>query len=539
MRQILPIRLRTALPVALLIGLGVWLRVTSLETYPEPNGDEAWYGVQVGRLLTGRSFAVCTGNGNLMNPAHILPQVPLIALFGAEPWTLRIPSLVGGLLAIVLAHRLLSRQFDPATGRIAAVLFACWPLAIFYSRVGYDISQAPLFGLLLVVAAHRARPWAVAGALSLAYLAHPTNILMLPVVTPLALWRACDTAPPGSRRRSVLRMAATLGVLGVAFYVRTRLQRQVQVMYAYEILKTYDPWLLLERYARLMLGGAGADLPRQDAAFWAVLAALFLFGGAALIHRRQWDRLALAAGLPIGLAAAFAVGGSDILRPEHNRYGLFLLAPTILSATVLSRALWLGARASRLGRGLSGVQALAGVTAALALLACYKVHYLDPARPGTTPGWHTLASFRTPPGADSPWTLRTTERGPIHRAYKLIVRDRAAHPGARQAVLAQDWWLHRPLEFLLVFRPEVRVVDTLQVHPDPARHEPILDDQVTRGAYAVVFANAPIDAHLRAAFGGRLRTWDISLPGNIPYLRVHRLRAPAPSLAQRRPTPVS
>src|SRR4051794_39936451 len=107
-----PASILCALSLALLIGLGLWLRVTSLEAFPEPNGDEAWYGVQAGRLVQSRPFATRTGNGNPVNPFHLGVEVVLLGIFKPSLWILRVSAAAGGIAAVALAYPLLSRALD-------------------------------------------------------------------------------------------------------------------------------------------------------------------------------------------------------------------------------------------------------------------------------------------------------------------------------------------------------------------------------------------------------------------------------------------
>ena len=132
-----------AINLALLFALALWFRVTSLEAFPEPNGDEAWYGVQAGHLIRGAAFSPRTGNGNPVNPFHAGFEVLLLLAFKPSLWILRVSAVVGGVAAVGLTYPLMSRALDRTTALIAAALLAVLPIAILYSRIGYDCSQTP------------------------------------------------------------------------------------------------------------------------------------------------------------------------------------------------------------------------------------------------------------------------------------------------------------------------------------------------------------------------------------------------------------
>ena len=101
-----------ALNLAIFLGIGLWLRVTSLETCPEPNGDEARYGVQAGPLVRGLPFAHRTTSRNPVNPSHVGFEARLLLL--SEPWLgiVRVSAVAGGVAALGLNYPLMSRAWD-------------------------------------------------------------------------------------------------------------------------------------------------------------------------------------------------------------------------------------------------------------------------------------------------------------------------------------------------------------------------------------------------------------------------------------------
>lgn len=85
-------------------------------------------------------------------------------LLGFQPWAIRLPALVAGILTIPLACLLFRRLFSPIVGLLAAALVAGSSILIEYSvnARGYSI-QALLFVALLALALHLRRRASLAG----------------------------------------------------------------------------------------------------------------------------------------------------------------------------------------------------------------------------------------------------------------------------------------------------------------------------------------------------------------------------------------
>ncbi|MCH7709882.1 MAG: MFS transporter, partial [Myxococcales bacterium] len=94
------------LTVVLLIGVSVWLRTTDLGRLPGINGDEAWYGVQAERWLSGDPVWQ-TASGNPLNPFHTGPVAVLQLVFEPAFWILRAPSWMAGVALVPLLFFLL------------------------------------------------------------------------------------------------------------------------------------------------------------------------------------------------------------------------------------------------------------------------------------------------------------------------------------------------------------------------------------------------------------------------------------------------
>ena len=514
-------RILLAANLAALFGLALWFRVTSLESFPEPNGDEAWYGVQAEHLLQGRPFSPRTGNGNPVNPFHAGFEVLLLLGFPPSLWILRASAVAGGVAAVGLTYPLIRRALDRPTALIAAALLAVLPIAILYSRIGYDCSQTPLFSLLALTCAFRLRRAGLILAFALCLVAHPSNVFLLPTLLAVYLVReAQGWADSGDSRRParVLLVASALaGMVGAAVLYQRKMARD---FYA---IRSYDLGRYLKFFGRHLLAG-DLDTGRvQDVAFWAVVLIVLVPGVRRLVRDRCWDRLALLAGLILSAAGYFLVVGAGGLHPAGSRYGLFLVVPAVLAVACLARSSLIAPR----GRAFR----VAGMMAVgWALLLGFKVNRFDSER---LPLPFTAMETRPRPAAtghrrESPWTLGTDVPDPNVQAYRVILHDLGREPGPRRGattILTQNWWLYRPLQYLAARRMDLKVVDHGKVPcPSPQRYVDHLRDQLLAGAYVVTYPDQFLENFVNDVIPpAALRRWEIRHFG-IPYIRVLRLK---------------
>ncbi|MBV8554191.1 MAG: hypothetical protein JO116_01415, partial [Planctomycetaceae bacterium] len=79
-----------------LFSVALWFRVTSLESMPSPDGDEAWYGVQAYRFLMGQPFEAFTPYANPLNPFFSGLHLPALLALKPALWHLRVPAALCG-----------------------------------------------------------------------------------------------------------------------------------------------------------------------------------------------------------------------------------------------------------------------------------------------------------------------------------------------------------------------------------------------------------------------------------------------------------
>jgi 4-amino-4-deoxy-L-arabinose transferase-like glycosyltransferase len=528
----------------LIITTSLWFRVCSLENLPGINGDEAWYGVQAFQILTGRSFAFRTPTGLPLNPFFTGMEVPLLLVFRPSFWILRAPAVLSGVLAVALIYWLGSRILDRTTALIAAMLLAVLPSAIGYSRFGWDASQTPLFTILALYCAFRGKTLAMLICFALCLLVHASNIFLFPVLLApylVALWIA-EKEP--TKRRLILALTVALGLLSLLLLVLID-SRSDRFLLASRVAPSN--WLrFLGHYGRLISGVTlyeyvvGQLSPRTrelyDVGFWGLFLALLFIGLPRLIRDQCWDRVALIIGLALGALSLYLVTGPDVIQPHRERYGMYLIVPTILViASLVTAAL------PRRDEAQFRIARRAGFAVMLLLgwmmLYSFKVHYFDALE--TT-------------GGESHLAFRTSQVEPKQQAIQLILDDlvrrrqaavrdhgKAQSPGnlnerigregrSVQPVIAENWWLYWPIRFLACGQSGVDVIPF-----DDDASFLILEDRAQRarslttlssGGYAVAFAGGDFERLVSSTFPtDRLERWHILDYGGTRMITVFRV----------------
>jgi hypothetical protein len=506
---------------ALLLGSSLWWRIDHLGSLPEVDGDEAWHAIQLTRMMRGESFSVRTEHGLPLSPFHAALELPLL-LAAPRPslWILRVPTVITGVLAVVLAYVLGARWLDRTTALIASALMAVLPVAVIAARTGYESSHAPLFSLLLIDLAARRKPRALVALLVASYFCvHPTMIFLVPALAALILARprAGATGDPARERRRRVAEVAALTAVAVALGIYTlRRPIMVKITTLYQIgpRGRHDPVGFLALFGRLLLGIGTTPRPRPERLFWIVAAGTLVLGTARLVRERRWERLALVVGVLGSVAGFFAVGGSDIIRPGSTRYGLFLVAPAALAFACLVRSLLIapacGWRAAARPLQLGALLALGWAL----LLSC------PPERIGA-------GRVLDAPRGLAEKARRPEARDPRQRALALILADidrDGAGRKTKSVVIVWDWMTCRVLEYLALPRRDVVVFTFTRKGVSLERHVRFLRDQLLSGAYVVDAPGEPLDGLVTALFPPPLqRRWTLDR-GGVACLTVARLK---------------
>jgi len=439
-----------------LLAVAIALRIWRLGNIPGVNGDEAWTAVQALRWMDGGEVAWRTPNGNPLNPFYLLPALVLHTVFAPSFVVLRLTALFSGILALAANYFLCRRAFDPRTAVLSTWILALLPIDIAYSRFAWDTSQSLLFTVLVLylplLSRKAAGPANFSGrgalALAAAILVHPTNVFAAPLLI----------APPLVEHRLQLRW----------WWRTTRVSPggvQLAVLASAGVAATYFAWKLIEiggerlhgpavlgpfaRYYLQFFSGTtvyafitGATLPATDGGWPALalacdtLCLVFLAGAVwGLVRRFQsgasTSDVCVAVGYLVMLLGFFVVAGPEALAPHAERYGICLVAPTVLLA---SRGWgWWFERQSR-----------PAVAALWAMAWCWAISFYL--------GYFVYVEQT---GGNSHATFRTATIEPKVQAIELIEAHR--QPGAGVTLVCQEFWNYWPLAYLAHGRSDWRV----------------------------------------------------------------------------------
>jgi hypothetical protein len=506
-------RRAVGLNLALLFAAVLWLRVTSLEAIPEVCGDECWYGVQMAKLLQGRPFEIRTFSGHPLNPFFSGPIALLLLVFEPSGWIVRAPAVVSGVLAVGASYWLGSKALDRTTGRIAATLMAVLPIAIVYSRTGFDCSQLPLFNLLAILCAFRGNRLGLALAFLASFVVHPVSIFLLPVILAIDLtraWRAM--AGDGVRRvrlllRSALVSAGVIAAAGVFTlqrpFVRDYFKYHYRAHHWAAVPTGLGRFLLalaLPPHEPPLWEGwtsptGPATVAQELSLFGLVVLGLLIFGVRRLVLDGRWERLALIVGLGVSVLGFHVVAGSQVLNNSTYRYGAFLIAPAVLALACLIEAT-LAPPHEEQSRADRRFQLLVLSLSAWALLVIAKVNWFDSRTRGT---------------AESVWTLRSDRQDRFKLALSLIRHDQRRLGGASATrIIAEDYWTYRPLQFYAIRQPQVEIDSMRVVAVEPEHFRPEGLGILRDGGYAVGLKDGALEQTVTASYPpDRLRRWDL------------------------------
>jgi predicted membrane-bound mannosyltransferase len=117
---------------------------------PGINGDEAFLGAHAYDVSRGIPFSWRTPTGNIENPFSFLPEILVQKIFGPSSISLRIVSVVSGLLIIPANYLLCKKVYGNTTAIVSTLLLTVLPVNIVYSRFGWEPCQSVLFSIFLI-----------------------------------------------------------------------------------------------------------------------------------------------------------------------------------------------------------------------------------------------------------------------------------------------------------------------------------------------------------------------------------------------------
>jgi hypothetical protein len=388
------------------------------------------------------------------------------------------------------------------------------PIAIIYSRLGWEYSEVPLFCILIVSAATRVN----AVALLLLFLAAshvaPTIVFFAPVpmCVLLAQWikRVSDRSP--ERRGEMRKLLVTMVLFAIeTVTIGLIKKRSPAVQWTYETYH-YGPcdwrrfFTLLKKHHLGFCQWAPTETSRlHDWIFWCPVVTVLLLGTWELVKQRKWDRLALVLGLIASASGYHLVVGPDGLHPLMPRYGLFLVVPSALAFACLTEIL-LVRPTGPLRAKFRAIQYLALLAVGFALLISYKRNYFD-------------EMTKLSQGRESFWTLQSESEdyfSIVTRALKTDF-DRAGVGPSPKIIVTDDWFVFKPLEYLMVRRDDVKIGNVERIPPE--QRPQIVRNCMQAGGYVVGYTGGALDQTVRTAYPAEtLWHW------HIHPLEVYRLK---------------
>jgi uncharacterized membrane protein len=470
------------------IAVAVVARTIALDRWPGINGDESWYGVNIQEFLNGGTPFWHTGIGNPLNPIHSGLLLPLHAVFQPSGTLLRLPEVILGVAAVAIAYRLLSRPLGHRAAVLVTLMLAISPTAVAYARFGWDPSGTPLLTLWAVGLALADRPFLSLIISALAFLVHPTNTFIVPVLAgawaPHAIDRYNAASVKTRSRWKQLAVISAVAAIPLAAWMAVRIAANPNTTLpsiSMVIDRLSSPSLWLERAWGFLdlLSGVSAvihiagpldnEVALGVSGLILVLLLISLAAGWRVLGAHRHGRW-----LATGVAAAFAgfhIVAMDVaLEPTFERYGLFMLVPMILLLAMSLDAMMQRYR-------LAGYAATAAMVAILSVLLVGGYFYPLAAR-----------------GGDAMVSFRTGVKEPKLAAFEFIQSDSKSNS---TRVMAESWWLYWTLRYFAGPDGPIRVEPTPDSSmPGGIRPEgtPAPTAVAAQRTYVVVFAGSRFPA---------------------------------------------
>jgi hypothetical protein len=483
------------LALSVLFALSFLARVIWLGNIPGINGDEAELGLQViGKI----SHGWLERSGRPFNPFYLIPFWLIHRLFAPATWVLRLPTVLFGLLLMVLGFLLLKKTLGTITAIIFVVLAAGLPNLIAFSRFGWDPSETGLAMLIVFYFALSKRFWLCMVAEAAAVIVHPANILALIIIIFLFgfdFFRSFVI----SRRKIIILGILILVSAGslLLFFINAYHNGTLQKFTGYisENIFNVSGWVgHFSAYGDLFSGItlhrdlvgpiSGISARLHSRIFKIIFLPIIILGCWQSIRHKNFRVVALLSGLAAALVFIYFYpgisllfpgwrmlsfsSGNFLLSPGEERYSFFLIVPTILLMALCIKEIFPETRSKWIPIGLAiGISCLG--------LFSVTINYFIP----LLNGGGSFAGYQT--GSVEP-----------KAAAVDIILNRKTN-GSPVTILAENWWTAKPMQYLLAQHPEYDVIDYADSNMDNSSMENILQN----GGYVVGFSDGDFDTTLK------------------------------------------
>lgn len=152
--------------VFVIIIIASFLRLYQIKTVPPGlYPDEAMEGNNALQIVHGASFQSFYAENNGREGLFVNILVPFLQFFGNEPWVIRLPMAIAGILTVLGVYFLAAELMGTTTGLLASFLVATSFWHIVFSRIGFRAMLAPmllvwaLYLLLLAIRRGSSKIW--------------------------------------------------------------------------------------------------------------------------------------------------------------------------------------------------------------------------------------------------------------------------------------------------------------------------------------------------------------------------------------------
>ncbi len=503
--------------------LAFWCRLTSLNTSPMVghDADGAFFGVQAERLAHGQAVELKTGGGKIVDPLYMMVEAPLHLFWQPSFVIQRLPAVFFGVLAVVLLYRLAARSLDRTTAILAAGLLAAMPIAIIYSRLGWEYSEVPAVCVLIIFGAYTNQRILLFLSFMFGLHISPTIVTMAPV--PLCILAGQWVRAKLQRNHDEARgyFESIIVLTGVTILYGLTIAGSPRVKASFDSPVTaalatagWDTYLTL--YMRLLLGFC-QEVPSETGRtlfwiFWGSIGTLTVVGSYRMIREQRWDLLAFPLGWLASLVGFYLAIGPIGLHPLTPRYGLFLVVPAVVAVAALANAVLLPVDTRWMERGRR-VQLAAMLFVGFTLLFSYKTNYFD--------YWPKVAGQPN----ESFWTFKSETPNTVQSVATIIRKDLSSRTNRPPvtSVLAQDWWSYKPIQMFTMRRADLEVSSLESIPPDQKATK--VREGLESGGYVVGIEGEQIDQAVKGMYTpDHLQQWRVRETAFIPTYMLYRLR---------------
>lgn len=499
--------------------LAIVVRTVWLGNIPGINGDEALLGI---RAMNSIDFSQRTNSGNFQSFFYLLPLMVIQKLFLPGFLALRLVALLSGLGVIICGYFLLRKSIGARAALFFVMMSAGLPILVAYSRFGWEPSQSGLITLFVVYFSLQKKWAAVLVAQVIAINIHPTNAFL--VFIPLNLFileilsKINWPVPEARIWVLILLEFVFLGGLYIfashnyieyaAGWLSEHNLKQIAVALKgvkyqkifYRIGSLTDWRDLFILYGDLISGVtiyryivgpvSRFSVTLHNLLFWLCIAPIIIYGCWRKNQKKEYSMMAILLGVLFGMILMYIFWGTQPMSPNFERYNQFLVIPTLILF-------------------VTGLDSL-NIKLSLPLSVIVCVFWF------VSLALNYFMPFLLT-GGQSHQTFRTAQIEPKEQAVEIILSN--IQDDNNGLVLAENWWVAKPIQYLLVNHNNINVV---QYDEAGNNIDPFI--VLENNGFVVSFSQSELDQTILASrISTDLQKWIILDYGGRPLINVWHL----------------